>query len=403
MTVRVSCPFCNTGLTLPGTPPTGRVQCPRCGESFPVKPTDGEDTAVEQVEPGPAPSTNGTPADHAEPSGPPSPRSFGAPAFVAACLVAAVLGVGLYVLLRRDGADTRPTDPGDNPSKAAVTVPPPAVPGLAYLPADTSVAFAVQPGPLLAYAERTQADPRQLLAAAGVPDRVFATLDSAGVPLDRIDHLAGGLVLAADNAFPRVLVALALRQPPADEAAFRKALGAERVTAASGAARDRVNLGGLPAEMVRLDPKTYLFGTDGRDLDPAGKLAGRGSGHLPAGLRESVGKLSPASVAWAATDAGDWSKNPSVQLLARVRKADWPQRLAGVRAAAVGVSLEPDPKLTLAVRAADAAGASKLAGAFTKAFAGKEPVIGESGEWASAEVPFDPKTGITGLAAALSK
>lgn len=400
MTVRVSCPFCNTGLTLPGAPPTGRVQCPRCGESFPVKPPGEETAPGDPVEPGPPPSTNGTPAGHARP---PSPRAFGAPAFIAAWLAALVLGVVLYTVLRRENGGRPPTPPDTRANKPAVTVPPAAVPGLAYLPADTAVAFAAQPGAIAPYAERTQTDPRQLLAAAGVPEPVFAALDKTGVKLDQIDHVAGGLVTAADSAIPRAVVVLALRQPLADEGAFRQALGATRFTAPSGATRDRVTVGGLPAEMLRIDPTTYLFGTDGRDLESATKAGGRGPAHLSAGLRESMARLSPASVAWVATDARDWAANPSVQLLAQVRTADWPQRLAGVRAAAAGVSLEPDPRLTLAVRAADAQAVKKLTDGLAKALAGRQSVIGSTDDWATAELPFDPKTGAAGLAEALPK
>lgn len=285
-----------------------------------------------------------------------------------------------------------------------MTVPPPAVPGLAYLPADSAIAFAVQPGPLVPYAERTKTDPRQLLAGFGIPDRIFTTLDTLGVPLDQIDHISGGLVLAADNALPRVVVVFALRKPPANEAAFRKALGARRVTPAGGAVRDQVSVGGLPADMLTLDSRTYLFATHSQDLDSAMTFRDRGSGHLPSGLRESMGKLSPASVAWVATDAQDWATNPTVKAAALVlKRPELPQRLADVRAAAAGVALEPDPKLTLAMRAATPPTVAKLEGRFTAAFSGKEPMIRTTGDWVSGEVAFDPKIGVSGLVDALPK
>ena len=43
-------------------------------------------------------------------------------------------------------------------------------------------------------------------------------------------------------------------------------------------------------------------------------------------------------------------------------KPDWPAKLAGVEAAAAGASLEPEPKLTAAVRGGDAATVGELLG-----------------------------------------
>ncbi len=392
MTVQLSCPYCNAGVSVAEVPPSHRVVCPRCGESFPVKVPAGPDDegGAPRV---PVASLNGSPAavPHTQP--PPAPGwSLAAPALIGLVLAAGVLALGLYAFVfhRPAGTSTTPTDAGRRP---AATVPPAAVAGLAYLPPDTNVAFAAQPGPLLAYADRTGSDPRQLLTRAGVPDRVFATLDRVGLPLDRIDHVCGGLVLAENSAIPRVFVVLALREPPADPGEFRRQLKATQFTAPSGATRYKADLGGLPVEMSNPDPRTYLFATEGKDLEAA---AGRtGSAHLPAGLRESMGKLSPASFAWAATDSGHWSENPGVKLAAALAKQpDLPARLATVRAAAVGMSLEPDPQLLVAVRAADPDAAAKMRAQAADAAAGKKESlrIGGEGAWVTAEGPPDKDT-----------
>jgi hypothetical protein len=204
-----------------------------------------------------------------------------------------------------------------------------------------------------------------------------------------------------------VFVVLALRAEPADKAAFQKALKAEKPTTEKGQLRHTVDLGLVfPFTMTSPDPLTYLFATDPKDLDPAAGAKGRGSGHLPAGLRESMGKLSPASVAWVATDATNWAGRPAVKLAAEaLQQRDLPERLAKVRAVTAGVSLEPDPRLTAAVRAPDEAAGRKLQDAVAAALAGRDPPvqIGGSGEWVTVESLFDPQKGAAGLSAVLPK
>ncbi len=378
--VQLSCPYCNSGVSLEGVPPPGRAVCPRCGEAFPVKPPADDAPRLPEASP------NGPPAAPPEIDEGPPGRSLRTPALVGAILGAVVLAVGLYVVVRPPGGRaTAPTDLGG--PKPAATVPPAALPGLAYLPADTNVAFAVQPGPVLIHAERANTDPRQLLTRAGIPEAVPAALDRLGLSLERIDHVCGGLAVAGDNAIPRVFVALLLREPPDDPAEFRRRLHATQFTAPSGATRFKADLAGLPVEMANPDPRAYLFATAGADLDAAGRRAGRGSEHLPAGLRESLAQLSPASVAWAATDADRWADKPAVKLLAAARKQpDLPARLEAIRAAAVGVSLEPEPILTAAVRTADPDAAAKLRG--QAAAAGREKVrVGGEGPWVAVEGP----------------
>jgi hypothetical protein len=397
MSVLVSCPYCNAGVALAEVPPSGRAVCPRCGEAFPVRPPADDAPRLPDASP------NGPPVMPSQPvtgGGPPG-RSLRSLALLGAVLGVVVLAVGLYAVYHSPGGRaTAPTEPGV--PKPAATVPPAALPGLAYLPAETNVAFAVQPGPLLAYAGRANRTPREALAEAGVPDRVLAALDRLGLRPEQIDHACGGLVVAGDNAFPRAFVALLLTEPPDDPAEFRRRLQATQFTAPSGATRYKADLAGLPAEMANPDPRTYLFATDGADLDTADQRKGRGSGHLPAGLRESLTKLSPASVAWAATDADRWADKPAVKLLAAARKQpDLPARLAEVRAAAVGVSLEPDLRLTAAVRAADPDAAAKLREQATAA-GGEKVRVGGDGPWVTVEGPPE-KDAWAGLQALLPK
>jgi hypothetical protein len=384
MTVQVSCPYCNAGVALAELPPSGRATCPRCGEAFPVR-----SLAELGADPDPhlpAASLNGTPTP--PPVERPAGWSIGSLALLGITLGVVVFALGLYAIFHKTPRPQPEPAPMRNP---AATLPPSALPGLAYLPADTNIAFAAQPGPLLAYAERNHTEPRQIITRAGIPDRLFVLLDQLGLKLEQIDHVVGGLAVTGESVLPRVFVVLTLRNPPADPEAFRKRLKATQFTAPSGATRDKVDLGGLPVEMTHPDGKTYLFASEGKDLDAA--TSRKGSEHLPASLRESMTKLSPASFAWAATSAERWSEKPSVKAAAALLKQPTlPKQLADLRAAAIGLSLEPELRLTLAARAPDAATANKRRDHAAITLAGQPDVqIGGTGDWATAEAKPQPE------------
>lgn len=353
MSVRVGCPYCNHRVVLPAVPPTGRAACDRCGEQFPVT---GD---VEQVADAPPPA-----ADDPRPATP--LRWYGLAGLV---LAVGLLAVGLAVV-RQSPAPQPPVTP---PSAGPVTWPPAAVPLLAHLPPDTGLAVAVQPGPLLAHAKRTDTDPQRLLAGLGVPDRAFATLAGLGLSLDRIDLLAAGLAFPADNAIPRAVLGVRLTDPPGDLLAKLKA---EREKVANGRQRYRAVLGGLPVKAEERDG-VWVFATADGDLD---RPAIAGSGHLPAGLRDSLTRLSPSAFAWAATDSADWAGKPTVQLAAKaLSRPDLLDRLRLGRAAAAGLSLEPGLTAKLAVRAAgDDKGLQERVAA---AVAGKEVLVGGGDGW----------------------
>ena len=372
MIAPVHCPFCNAAVPLTALPPSHRVACPRCGEAFPVKtPVDGIPTE----------SLNGPPptrllTEHGSPQ-----RSVGAFALIGVALAAIVLAVGWFAFLRK--TDGPPVD-STQATKPTVTVPPTALAALSYLPADTNVVIVAQPGPLLAFAERTQADPKQTLAQAGLPDRILASLDKLGVRPEQIDHVAVSLSVSATDVFPRFFVVLQLTAPLPDRGAFLKQLKAVQMTVASGATRYKTDVG-LPitTEMANPDPKTYLFATDGKDLDAAPK---RGAAHLPAGLRESIGQLSPSSCVWVATDAANWSDRPAIQAIAALlQRPELPARLASVRAVALGTSLEPQLKLTTAIRWPDADAAKRFQDQTANALAGKPVQLGGDGAWVTIE------------------
>ena len=66
-------------------------------------------------------------------------------------LIGLIAGFGVYYL--KGGIRTKPAPEPDPPPSVAAT-PATALVGLGYLPADATIVFSLQPGPVLAYAER---------------------------------------------------------------------------------------------------------------------------------------------------------------------------------------------------------------------------------------------------------
>src|SRR5207248_300031 len=130
--LRVSCPYCNTSFALPGVPPAGRAACPRCGDTFAVKPP-------EEGEPGSADQGTGDGGQETAPVTPqPLPRRprTARLLIIGACLAVLGFGIGLGVSYLRGGLRTRPGPEPDSPPPAAPT-PPAELAGLAFLPPDT--------------------------------------------------------------------------------------------------------------------------------------------------------------------------------------------------------------------------------------------------------------------------
>lgn len=351
MSVRVGCPYCNHKVTLPAAPAGGRANCDRCGEAFPVT------GPVEEVADRPEAPTR--PAD-------------GRPPFLwlvplLLLVTGGLIGGGAVVWLLRGANRPAPPAAVAPPPAGPVTWPPSAVPLLAHLPRDVGVAFAIQPGPLLAHAERTGDDPKKLLADLGLPDRAFVVLADAGLPLETIDQLAGGLAFPADSAIPRLVVAVKPK-PPATVAGVLDKLKATR----AGEGYKTV-VGGLPVTLADRGGVMVLATADA-DLAPPGDR------QLPAGLREALGQLSPAAFAWVATGAADWADKPAVKAAALLlNRPELPEKLKPARSAAVGLSLEPGLTAKAAVKAAGDEG--PLRDKLAAAVAGRDVLVGGGDGW----------------------
>jgi hypothetical protein len=373
MPVRVSCPYCNTAFDLAAVPPARRSPCPRCGESVPVR--------GESEEPGPPPSLNGEPAPvhHAAPP----PRSAGLLVASVGLTLLVLAGFAVWIFVLRPANPSGPSTSATKPTLAPATKPPPILSGLKYLPRDTQVLLAVQPSPLLQYAERTNQNPKKVFETLGLPKALFDGFADAGFPPEAIDHVTVG----ASVTDPRFVAALVVRTP-IDESRVREKLKAKVI--ADRRERMTADLGGVPVTLTRADDRTLLFAMRESDLDAAGKPSA-GLPDLRSGLRESVDRLSPASVAWLATDSTDWAQVPGLKLAAGFAgQPELPKRLEGVRAAAVGLSFEPNLRLRVQVRAADAATAKGFGDALGRRLADAKATVTTADEWTAADVPFDP-------------
>ena len=325
MAVRFRCPFCSTAAAFTDLPPGGRVVCPRCGETFAPSPADAVDDAT-PVALGDAPPDDGT------------RRSLLPLALLGGCLATAVLAAFVYSLTRGSPERVRP-----QPVSVAVApgvVPPLSLRGLAFLPAGSNVVFAAQFAGVETAAFDAKMTPRVLLTQAGVPAELFATLDQLKLPVEAIDHVAGGLQVGTESPIPRAVVAVVLRAAPSDPAAVRAKLNAVAVRGKPGHYTAAVR--GYPVALRELDPRIYLFATDAADLAPPADRAG--GGHLAAGVREAMARIDPAAAAWAATDAAEWAKLPAVVLGVKLLgdRAKVPaDKLGDVRAAAAEATLGP--------------------------------------------------------------
>jgi hypothetical protein len=385
MSLRVSCPYCNTSFALPGVPPGGRAACPRCGDAFAVRATD------ETEEAGDARPEAAHPV-----AAPPAARRPRTARLLVAAACLALLGFGIGLGVRHlGGGRPRPDPQPDSPPSAAT--PPAELTGLAFLPPDTRLLAAVQPGPILAHAARTSQDPRELLTTAGVPDAVFTTLARAGLTLPQIDHVVAG-TNARELRFTLVLV---LRRPPDDEEVLLRGLQAQPDRQGKKDRYEVTPFGKFPLQVARVSPRVWVFGLGDKDF-AAVERGGHGPGarHLSADLQEALGqKLPPDAAAWAAADTDKWAENLLLRLALGTDanlKGLLPV-LAKGQAAVAGLSFGDPPRLRAFVRCADGATGEVLRAYFQRKATADGARTGGAGEWALFDTPFDPRDGLRPL------
>ena len=386
--VRLSCPSCNTSFALPAVPADRRAACPRCGDVFPVR-----SWSEEPGDANPAAAPPAAPARHAALASRDSLARWSVRRTVAVALAMGLVGLlaGLGVYYAKGGFRSKPGPESELPPAVAAT-PAAQLVGLGYLPSDTTIAFALQPGPALAYAQRTKQDPRELFTKAGLPRQLFDSLANAGLTLPQIDHLAGGT--NADGL--RLTLVLVLRRPLDDEDEFLKHLKTRRLNGAK--VRYEVDLVGLPVKftLARVSPTVWVFGFDDKKDFEAVEKGGHGVGgkQFAPALAESIAvHVPPNAAAWLATSDERWADKPLVKLLFDVglKKPEWLPVLAKGRAAVVALSFDDPPRLRLFVKAADEATGDRIRAYFAKRTAEDDKASrGGAGELAYLDMPIDP-------------
>lgn len=384
MTTRISCPYCNTTFAPDAVLPGCRLECPRCGETFPAQTPDGATQTLSA-----SLSTRNT--------------RYSEPRKSRRGLIAIVLGLGLVGLgigmgrnLFRSTTPQPATETGPN----ATATPPVELAGLAFLPNDCNFVLAIQPGPLLAHAERTNQEPREMLLRAGLPASAFTVLDKAGIPLQQIDQIVLGVPVGDAAVEFRLTLVLLLRHPLQDEEPFLRALDAKHDPRGKPRYTVTLNVGmKLPLLLVRVSPTVWVFGNADADLAPAE----HGGGGLASGFHDMIAmRLSPDTAIWAAADAGKWAEKPLVKLVSEwAGEKQWLPVVSKGQAAVVGLSFGDTPRVRLFVRCVDDPTGAALRDYFqTKA----KPDVhtGGGGEWAMYDAPFDPQTGLQSIKTMLS-
>ena len=387
MALRVSCPYCNTSFTAAAVPASGRVPCPRCGDAFPVRTGEAE-AEGESPEAVSAVSLD----ESSRPRSSQAKSSSRVPAIAAvAAILALAIGAGWYYFRDWAGGNPAQSDP------STIAAAPTSLHGLAFVPTDANLLFALQPGPIIAYAERSGQDPRVLLSQAGFPPSLFVALDRAGVPLQQIDHIAVGAHVPDSDDFARfrVAMALVLRTSLDDEDRFLEELQARPVERRGrkwyeATASVIPGVGRISILLVKATPEVWVFGWSEEDLEPAAR--GAGASGYPSWLDETAAERLPADAAiWLASDDERWSEKPIVRLaLAQFKRKDLLPILAEGQAVAAGLSLGEQPRLRVSIRCRDSQIAEQLKSYFEEKVTEPGTRHGSEGEWAMLDGPVDP-------------
>ncbi len=307
-------------------------------------------------------------------------------------LVMAGLGLGIALWVAKRPMPV-PEPPKVQRSEGAI-LPATQLEGLGYLPADTNIAFAMQPGAVVTYARTTNQDVRELIIKAGIPARVVDSLTNLGITLGQIDHIAGGTCVGNAAVEVRLTMVLTLRQELDDEDNFLEHLKAKHQP--GGKDRYEVKFGDLPMTLARVSSTVWVFGFDAKkDLEAVDKGGyGAGANQFPAGLRDTLLQQVPAgAAAWVVTNDERWSEKPGVKFVIEnlLKKPEWLPVLAQGRAGMAAITFSEQPRVRLYVKTADAATGLRVRNYFAER-AGTDDKIqhGGDGESAFFDSPIDP-------------
>jgi hypothetical protein len=78
------------------------------------------------------------------------------------------------------------------------------------------------------------------------------------------------------------------------------------------------------------------------------------------------------------------------------KQPDLPKKLENLRSVALGLSLEPEMRLTLAVRSPDSTAAEAMAKNWKERFSEAKAEVNRDGSWTTGRIPFDPPKEVLG-------
>jgi hypothetical protein len=390
MSVRLSCPSCNTAFDLDAIPADRRAACPRCGDVFPVR---GE--LAERATGAPTVPTPATPGP------PPAKRGLSRRRTVAIVVALGLVGFGVGFAVYYRGAKPKVAETGPIEPPLGHRKPLDYVSGIAGLPAECNVVFAIRADLIVDYAARTKQDPRELLERTGVPAQILAVFDQAGLSLADVNHIAGGAVIGGEGEELRFVLVVVINRP-IDEATILKRLKGE--TASGKGALKTVQLNSIPVPLFFLGaaPQRWAFSLNERDLqsdkgdhlNPDRHFRGvpvlNGSG---TGMRKWLSYIERDTAIWVAVDDDrDWAQKPLVKLAAQAPEAKkWVSALGTFRGGLFAINLGERPSMSLRVRNTETATAERL-GAIFQANGGTG-VLSYGDRDVVWDAPFDPATG----------
>ncbi|HTU93532.1 MAG TPA: hypothetical protein VMF69_25860 [Gemmataceae bacterium] len=380
-TETLTCPYCNAAIGVSAGLSAGqRILCPRCGDTFPLRPADaftGQPTTPAATET----AITNKPAATASIAPPPelSLRSRRSPGLVAALAVGVMLlmaGGALIFMLRtqaqRRGYDTSrpPRRPGrqrgvpepDLPPVVA-SVAPDKLAALGYLPSDVNFLFAVRVPELLASPAgvRMARDPIKLGNKNYRLEELAAWL---GFRLEDIDHL----VFAAridDALLPPFYLVFRTAQPY-DEEQMRQRLKATRLASPG---KKTLYAFHPPRPDIQLhawfaDERTVVLALFANQLEGLPRQPVDNLQQLSDEVRTVLTRRrEPVAPVWIVGHSRDWSKTPAAMFLSGMKKEDQ-AKLAALRT--FGIWLVPEDSLLVkgVFACKDEAGARGLEGYF---------------------------------------
>ena len=340
-----TCPFCNAVIATPAPDPaSGKVHCPRCGETFPSK-------NLAQVAPGAPPSRISAEVQRhrqaRQVSGWRSTRGL----IIGGVILAALgLGVGFAINhLNRGSKSETPHIEVDTSKPVA----PLDMPGLRYLPAGTDSVVAVQFRPLLDALPNGQArNPRALLTWIGLPkDAIDGVEKIVPIGLDNIDQLVLGLKVTDGVLLKQIVLVVHTR------AAF------SMDSIVAGLDAKELKSGDRRIYQVTGSPKSFfvdlcLWAPNDRVLVVALETkeieaSHHGIDHLAPRLVETAQQqFAPDTYFWAVLDSERWEilGLPLLRMLAPEQRLVFEKfniSLSVVRTVTLAVRTDPEPSLTV--------------------------------------------------------